>query len=82
MFVIFLDTYHTQIEGSATMRQPLINFIDRLLGPDDFVALMTPEMAATEITLGRKTTVITKTPGARVVVGTPRSPRRARTTTR
>ena len=59
VFVIFLDTYHTQIEGSATMRQPLINFIDRLLGPDDMVALMTPEMAATDITLGRKTTVIT-----------------------
>ena len=32
IFVIFLDTYHTQIEGSATMRQPLINFIDRVLG--------------------------------------------------
>jgi VWFA-related protein len=60
VFVIFLDTYHTQIEGSATMRQPLINFINRVLGPDDLVALMTPEMAATEITLGRKTTVITK----------------------
>ena len=59
VFVIFLDTYHTQIEGSATMRQPLINFIDRLLGPDDMVALMTPEMSATDITLGRKTTVIT-----------------------
>ena len=60
IFVIFLDTYHTQIEGSATMRQPLINFIDRVLGPDDMVALMTPEMSATELTLGRKTTVITK----------------------
>ena len=59
IFVIFLDTYHTQIEGSATMRQPLINFIDRVLGPDDMVALMTPEMAATEVTFGRKTTVIT-----------------------
>ena len=59
IFVIFLDTYHTQIEGSATMRQPLINFVDRVLGPDDMVALMTPEMAATEVTFGRKTTVIT-----------------------
>jgi VWFA-related protein len=59
VFVIFLDTYHTQIEGSANMRQPLINFIDRVLGPDDLVALMTPEMAASEITFGRKTTVIT-----------------------
>jgi VWFA-related protein len=60
VFVIFLDTYHTQIEGSATMRQPLINFIDRVLGPDDMVAVMTPEMAATEITFQRKTTVISR----------------------
>ena len=59
VFVIFLDTYHTQFEGSAKMREPLVNFIDRVLGPDDMVAVMTPEMAATEITFQRKTTVIT-----------------------
>jgi VWFA-related protein len=58
VFVIFLDTYHTSIEGSSNMRLPLIKFLDRLLGPDDMVALMTPEMGASEITLGRKTTVI------------------------
>ncbi|HEY9466159.1 MAG TPA: VWA domain-containing protein [Vicinamibacterales bacterium] len=60
VFVIFLDTYHTQIEGSARMREPLMNFIDRVLGPDDMVAVMTPEMAATEITFQRKTTVISR----------------------
>ena len=60
VFVIFLDTYHTQIEGSATMRQPLMNFLNRVLGPDDMVAVMTPEMAATEITFARKTTVFSK----------------------
>jgi VWFA-related protein len=58
IFVIFLDTYHTTIEGSANMRLPLIKFLDRLVGADDMVALMTPEMGASEITLGRKTTVI------------------------
>ena len=58
VFVIFLDTYHTTIEGSSNMRLPLIKFLDRLLGPDDMVALMTPEMGASDITLGRKTTVI------------------------
>jgi VWFA-related protein len=58
VFVIFLDTYHTTIEGSANMRLPLVKFLDRLLGPEDMVALMTPEMGASEITLGRKTTVI------------------------
>jgi VWFA-related protein len=58
VFVIFLDTYHTRIEGSANMRLPLIRFLDRVLGPDDMVALMTPEMSASDIALGRKTTVI------------------------
>ena len=60
VFVIFLDTYHTQLEGSAIMRKPLAAFLDRVLGPDDLVALMTPEMAGSDITLGRKTDVIQK----------------------
>ena len=58
VFVIFLDTYHTRMEGSANVRQPLVRFLDRVLGPDDLVALMTPEMGASDISLGRKTTVI------------------------
>ena len=40
------------------MRLPLIKFLDRVLGPDDMVAVMTPEMSAKEMTFGRKTTVI------------------------
>jgi VWFA-related protein len=60
VFVIFLDTYHTQLEGSAIMRKPLAAFLDRLLGPDDLVALMTPEMAGSDIALGNKTQVIEK----------------------
>ena len=58
VFVVFLDTYHTSIEGSSTMRVPLVRFLDRVLGPDDLVAVMTPEMSATDITFGRKTTVV------------------------
>jgi hypothetical protein len=60
IFVIFLDTYHTQIEGSAQMRRPLLNFVDRVVGQDDLVALMTPEMSAADVTLGRKTTVVSR----------------------
>jgi VWFA-related protein len=58
VFVIFLDTYHTQIEGSSNMRLPLVRFLDRVLGAEDLVAVMTPEMAASDITFGRKTIVI------------------------
>ena len=60
VFVIFLDTYHTTGEGSVLIRKPLINFIERVLGDDDLIAVMTPEMAATDIAFGRKTVVITR----------------------
>jgi VWFA-related protein len=58
VFVIFLDTYHTQLEGSASIRQPLLKFLDRVLGPDDLAALMTPEMGASDVAFARKTSVI------------------------
>jgi len=58
VFIIFLDTYHTQTEGSTIMRKPLAAFLNRLLGPNDLVALMTPEMSGRDIALGYKTKVI------------------------
>ncbi len=60
VFVIFLDTYHVQTEGSHNMRLPLVRFLDRVIGQDDLVAVMTPEMGASDITFGRKTIVISK----------------------
>jgi VWFA-related protein len=60
VFVIFLDTYHVQVEGGHNMRIPLVQFLDKAIGQDDLVAVMTPEMGASEITFGRKTTVISK----------------------
>jgi len=60
IFVIFLDTYHTQALNSPRMRQPLLQFIDRVVGQDDLLGLMTPEMSATDVTLGRRTTVVSR----------------------
>jgi VWFA-related protein len=60
VFVIFLDTYHTQVEGSHNMRLPVVRFLDRVIGQDDLVAVMTPEMSPAQLTLGRKTTVISQ----------------------
>jgi len=58
VFVIFLDTYHVQVEGAHRMRQALAQFLDRVLGQDDLVAIMTPEMSARALTFARKTTLI------------------------
>lgn len=58
VFVLFLDTYHVDVAGSHNIRGPLIEALDRMIGADDLVAVMTPEMAATDITFARKTTTI------------------------
>lgn len=58
VMVIFLDAYQVTIEGSWHIREPLIRFIDRVLGPDDLVGIMTPEMAPSQVTLARKTEVL------------------------
>lgn len=56
--ILFLDVPHVTIEGSWLIREPLIRLIDRILGPDDLVGVMTPSMAPTDVVLARKTDVI------------------------
>lgn len=58
LFVVFLDTYHVDVAASRRIRKPLVDMLDRAIGRDDLVAVMTPEMSATDITFARKTTTI------------------------
>ena len=58
VFVVFLDVGHVDVAGSQRIRQPLIDTLNRLIGEDDLVALMTPEMSALDLTFARKTTTI------------------------
>jgi len=58
VFVIFLDKPHVTVAAAHTINEPLIRLIDRILGPDDLVGIMTPEMAASQVVFGRKTQVI------------------------
>jgi VWFA-related protein len=58
VFILFLDAPHVTIEGTWHIREPLIRLIDRVVGPDDLVGIMTPEMAPSQITLARRTEVI------------------------
>jgi VWFA-related protein len=55
IFIIFLDTYHTEVAGSHRMQTVLEHLLDRIIGPDDLFGVMTPEMSATDITLSRRT---------------------------
>jgi VWFA-related protein len=55
VFVIFLDTMHSTLGGSFQARQPLVNMLERLIGPEDLFAVMTPEMDARGIVFARRT---------------------------
>jgi VWFA-related protein len=58
VFVLFLDVQHVSVEGAWHAREPLIRLIDRVLGPDDLVGIMTPRMSASDLVLARKTQVM------------------------
>jgi VWFA-related protein len=58
LFVLFLDTPNVSVEGGWHAREPLVRLIDRILGPDDLVGIMTPRMAAADVVFARKTEVI------------------------
>ncbi len=57
-FVVFLDTYHVEVGGSHNIRQPLVDALNRTIGQDDLVAVMTPEMSARDLTFARRTETI------------------------
>jgi VWFA-related protein len=58
LFVIFLDTPHVAVDSGWRVREPLIRLIDKILGPDDLVGLMTPKMSAADVVFARKTEVM------------------------
>jgi len=58
VFVVYLDHNHVGVEGSHAIREPLIDFMRRVLSDDDLIGVMTPDMSPSQITLGRRTRAI------------------------
>jgi VWFA-related protein len=58
VFVLFLDIWHVQLEGSYRAQGPITRLLDRLIGQDDLVGVMTPEMSARNVTLARRVSSI------------------------
>lgn len=57
-FVIFLDVDHVPVEGSHRVRSELARMIDRMVGQDDFIGVITSRHSASELILARKTALI------------------------
>jgi VWFA-related protein len=58
VFVLFLDPAHVEQGTSRTISQTLVNTLNRLIGPDDYVGLMVPPMRLRDVTFARRTVVI------------------------
>jgi VWFA-related protein len=49
VFVLFLDTFHVTRFSSMAARQGLLDFATKVLGPDDLIALVTPQMGGSDL---------------------------------
>jgi VWFA-related protein len=58
VFTLFFDRFHVSLSGSYHARKPIIETLDRVIGPDDLVGVMTPGLPTSAITYSRKTTSI------------------------
>jgi VWFA-related protein len=58
VFTLFFDRFNVQVEGSFGARKPIVETLDRLIGPDDLIGVMTPDMSPGSVTYSRKTSSI------------------------
>ena len=58
VFALFLDVTHVSLTGSHEIRKPLTEMLDRAIGQDDLVGVMTPQMSALDVTFSRRSTTI------------------------
>jgi VWFA-related protein len=58
VFVLFLDTGFVQVEGSYRAQGPLTRLLDRVIGQDDLVGVMTADMSPRNVALARRTASI------------------------
>jgi VWFA-related protein len=54
VFVLFMDIWHVQLEGSYRAQAPLTRLLDRVIGQDDLVGVMHPDMSARTVTFARR----------------------------
>lgn len=58
LFVLFMDVWHVQLAGSYRAQEPVGTLLERLIGQDDMVGVMTPEMSARNLTFARRTSTL------------------------
>ncbi|HET9372769.1 MAG TPA: VWA domain-containing protein, partial [Vicinamibacterales bacterium] len=58
LFVIYLNRYFLTMEAARTMREPLMTFLRRVIGPDDLFGVMTSQITVAQLSFGRRMDVV------------------------
>ena len=58
VFVLYFDQWHVSFEGSSKAAAPVTEILNRVIGANDLVAVMTPELPARSISFTRRTSAI------------------------
>jgi VWFA-related protein len=58
VFTLFFDRWQVQLPGSYHARKPIVDTLNQVIGPDDMIGVMTPEMSPGSITYSRRTASI------------------------
>ena len=66
VFVVFLDTRHTSyLDPAVQTRFPIIKTLEKMVGPDDLVAFMTPGMRPGDLSFDRGLPALARLEGTR-----------------
>jgi hypothetical protein len=66
VFVVFLDTRHTiYLDPAVQARFPIIKTLEKMVGPDDLVAFMTPGMRPGDLSFDRGLAALARLEGTR-----------------
>lgn len=58
VFVLYLDAFHVSFDGSHRARLPIIEFLNRMIGPRDLFGVLTPAQSPNDLLLGQLTQTI------------------------
>ncbi len=54
VFVVFLDQLHVTVDGSSATRRPMVDSLNRIIGPNDLFGVMTQNTDPRALTFGRR----------------------------
>ena len=58
VFVLYLDAFHVSLAGSNRSRRPIIDFLNRMIGPRDLFGVLTPAQTVNDLLIGQLTQTI------------------------